>query len=194
MNQDIDITGVRLETNSLILRPFEKKDLNDFYQYAKVPGVGEMAGWIHHKSIEESEKILDMFMSDKKTFAIQDKVSGKVIGSFGIEKYNERLVGQEFKNLKCREIGYFLSKDFWGKGYIAEAGLAVLKYCFEDIGLDAVFCGFFKKNNQSKRVNEKLGFSYLLEYTFTTRYETEEEAILTVMLKNEWVNKNKTNI
>ena len=146
MNLNIDITEIILETEHLILRPFEKNDLNDFNEYARVPGVGEMAGWIHHQSIEESGKILEMFIYGKNTFAILDKISGKVIGSFGIEKYDEKLVGEEFKNLKCIEIGYVLSKDFWGRGYMTEAGLAVLKYCYEVLSLDAVFCGYFKRN------------------------------------------------
>lgn len=185
MNLNIDITGIILETEHLILRPFEKNDLNDFNEYARVPGVGEMAGWIHHQSIEESGKILEMFIYGKNTFAILDKISGKVIGSFGIEKYDEKLVGEEFKNLKCIEIGYVLSKDFWGRGYMTEAGLAVLKYCYEVLSLDAVFCGYFKRNTQSMRVTEKLGFKYLLDHITTTRYETEEDAILTVLYRSE---------
>lgn len=188
MNIDIDITGIILETKNLILRPFEKNDLYDFNEYAKVYGVGEMAGWRHHKSIEESEKILDIFINGKKTFAIIDKLSGKVIGSFGIEKYNEKLALEEFKNLKCREIGYVLSKDFWGHGYMTEAGFAVLKYCFETLNLDAIFCGYFKRNLKSKRVNEKLGFKYLLDCIFTTTYETKEESVLTVLYKSDYEN------
>lgn len=188
MNPEIDITGITLKTESLILRPFEKKDLKDFNEYAKVPGVGEMAGWAHHQSIEESEYVLDIFITGKKTFAIIEKASGKVIGSLGVERYDEKLVGDEYKNLRCREIGYVLNKDYWGRGYMPEAGHAVLEYCFETLELDAVFCGYFKRNTQSKRVNEKLGFSYLLEHTYTTRYGTDEDTVLTVMLKNEWKN------
>ena len=46
-----------------------------------------MAGWKPHESKEESKIILDMFISHKKTFALE--YQGKVIGSVGIEKYNE---------------------------------------------------------------------------------------------------------
>ncbi|MBG9979437.1 GNAT family N-acetyltransferase [Facklamia lactis] len=186
MNLEVNITSVKLETESLILRPFEKADLHDFNEYAKVPGVGEMAGWVHHQSMEESEQILDLFINEKKTFAIVDKSTGKVIGSFGIETYNEELVDSKYQNLKCREIGYVLSKDFWGRGYMPQACYAVLQYCFETLQLDAVFCGYFKRNVQSKRVTEKLGFHYLLDHSISTRYGTEEESILTVMHKEEW--------
>ena len=51
MNKQIDITGVVLMTERLTLRPWRESDLNDFYEYASVAGVGQMAGWNPHKSI-----------------------------------------------------------------------------------------------------------------------------------------------
>ena len=48
MNAKIDISNVILKTNRLILRPWRLEDLDDFYEYASVEGVGEMAGWKHH--------------------------------------------------------------------------------------------------------------------------------------------------
>ena len=45
MNADFRINGKVIETERLILRPFKQTDLEDFYEYASVEGVGEMAGW-----------------------------------------------------------------------------------------------------------------------------------------------------
>ncbi len=42
----IDISNIILQTSRLILRPFCNDDLDDFYEYARVEGVGEMAGCI----------------------------------------------------------------------------------------------------------------------------------------------------
>ena len=81
----VDITGVRLETDRLILRPWTMDDLADFYEYASIEGLGQMAGWLPHKTIDESKTILDMFIRHKKVFAIELKETGKVIGSLGIE-------------------------------------------------------------------------------------------------------------
>ena len=67
MNAAIDISSVRLTTARLILRPFEQKDLIDFNEYARVEGVGQMAGWLPHQSMEESAAILSMFIAEKKT-------------------------------------------------------------------------------------------------------------------------------
>ena len=49
MNAAVDISNVILETERLILRPWKLEDLEDFYEYASVDGVGEMAGWPHHE-------------------------------------------------------------------------------------------------------------------------------------------------
>ena len=51
MNTPIDITGITLTTKRLILRPWKKKDLEDFFEYAHVDGVGQMAGWLPHKTL-----------------------------------------------------------------------------------------------------------------------------------------------
>ena len=79
MNAEFKINGLVLQTERLTLRPFLKSDLQDFYEYAKVDGVGEMAGWKHHENIEKTREILDRFISEDKTFAIVYKENGKVI-------------------------------------------------------------------------------------------------------------------
>ena len=44
----------RMETERLILRPWELSDAEDLYAYASTPKVGPMAGWKPHESVEES--------------------------------------------------------------------------------------------------------------------------------------------
>ena len=48
MNQKIDISEKIIETERLRLRPWNITDLQDFYEYASVDGVGQMAGWTPH--------------------------------------------------------------------------------------------------------------------------------------------------
>lgn len=57
MNKPIDISTVILQTDRLILRPWQESDLNDFYEYASVDGVGQMAG-IHKLSTKHYVIIL----------------------------------------------------------------------------------------------------------------------------------------
>ena len=155
MNVEIDISNVILKTKRLTLRPWKLSDLDDFYEYASVDGVGQMAGWQPHKNKEETLEILQNFIKEKKTFAIEH--NGKVIGSLGIERYPEN-VFKEYQDLKGREIGYVLSKDYWGLGLMPEAVKEVIRYLFEELNLDFLACGHFVSNYQSQRVQEKCGF------------------------------------
>lgn len=160
MDVQIDITNIKLETQRLILRPWVESDVKDFFEYASVEGVGEMAGWIHHDSIEISKKILQSFIADKNVFAIIFKETGKVIGSLGLH-YSWANDNLNYKELKLKEIGYVLSKTYWGQGLMAEAVNEVIIFCFDKCSLDALTIGHFSNNNQSKRVIEKCGFQFV---------------------------------
>lgn len=113
MNAPIDVTNIRIETKRLILRPWQEFDLSDLNEYARIPGVGEMAGWNHHSTIEDSQQILNSFISHKKTLALEYKENQKVIGSLGLELQSKD--NDPSDTLQGREIGYVLSKDYWGR-------------------------------------------------------------------------------
>ena len=168
----VDVTNIRIETERLLLRAWQETDLEDFHEYAKVDGVGQMAGWLPHKNLEESRTILDFFIRDKKTLAIVLKDSGKVIGSLGLEERDEE--SEVPKGSMGREIGYALSKDYWGRELVPEAVKAVIDYCFNELAFDWLTCGHFVWNNQSHRVVEKCGFRYVKDVIHQTRYGTEE--------------------
>ena len=131
MNAKIDLSQTYLKTKRLILRPWQEDDVEDFYEYARVEGVGEMAGWSHHKNIEESQMILKTFIEERKTLAIVYQENNKVIGSIGLEYCRDDL-DSSFDNLKGREIGYVLNKDYCGKGIMSEAVACVIDYCFKE--------------------------------------------------------------
>ena len=178
MNAKIDVTDVRIVTDRLILRPWTMADLNDFYEYARVEDVGQMAGWLPHKSIEESRQILSSFIEQKKTFALELRESGKVIGSLGVEELRPDPVGE---GRFGRELGYVLNKDYWGRGLMPEAVKAVISYCFSELGMDYLTCGHFLRNQRSRRVIEKAGFQYLRDGLYQTRYGTQEREALYIL-------------
>ena len=179
MNAPFDVTGVCIETERLILRPWQESDVEDFNEYASVDGVGQRCGWLPHQSIAESRMILKQFMEEKKTFALQLKESGKVIGSIGLEMRDEEL--DIPKKLMGREIGYVLNRDYWGRGLMPEAVKAVIGHCFEKEGFDWLTCGHFLWNDQSRRVVEKCGFRYVKDVIHHTRFGTEEPTKLYVL-------------
>ena len=161
MNAVINLKDVVLETDRLVLREWKENDFNDFFEYASVDGVGQMAGWQPHKNLEESAAILKMFIDGRKTFAVVLKENNKAIGSVGIEKLSTEVDGYE--NMTGREIGYVLSKDYWGQGLMPEAVKVVINYCFETAGCDYLLCSCSPQNRQSARVMEKCGFRFVLE-------------------------------
>ena len=175
----IDISNTRIETPRLILRPWQDSDLEDFYAYASEEGVGEMAGWAHHQSMEESRKILDLLMEGKHTFALELRENGHTIGSLGLEERDENL--DLPKTLKGREIGYVLRKEYWGRGLMPEAVQAVIDYSFRELKLDYLTCGHFLRNSQSARVIEKCGFRYLKDILYQTRMDTIEPTKLYIL-------------
>lgn len=187
MNKQIDISGVKLVTPRLVLRPFNEGDLQDLYQYASVDGVGQMAGWLPHKDMDESKQILDMFINEKSTFALV--YGNKVIGSLGVDQYN-REEWPELDNMYGREIGYVLCKDYWGQGLMPEAVNAVVKYLFETEQLDFVTVGHFEWNNRSQRVIAKCGFDYIKTVPYQTRYNTTETTKLYIKY-NSYKHRNK---
>lgn len=150
----INLQNTTIETERLFLRSFKLQDLFDFFEYAKVVGVGEMAGWTHHRTLDESKNMLEMFIEDKHILAIVYKESNKVIGSFGIHPLKEVIKEPGV------EIGYVISKDYWGQGLAVEATKAVLGHLFKEYKIPLVGVSHFSYNHQSQRVIEKCGFIY----------------------------------
>ena len=182
MNAKFDVTNIVIETERLILRPWAIDDLDDFFEYASVPGVGERAGWAHHENKEKSLEILERFIEEKKTFAIVYKENNKAIGSLGVEKYGAEEKLSEFFDYQGREIGFVLAKDYWGKGLMPEAVKAVANYLFNKLNYDFLTCGYYDFNNQSKRVQEKVGFKPYRRLNFDTRMGTVEPGVLSLLL------------
>ncbi len=168
MNYSIDISKVKLESPRLLLRPFYDSDLDDFFEYASYPGVGEMAGWPHHENKGITKLILDDFIKTKNQFAIVYKENNKVIGSIGIEHYDEK-VYEKFNHLNGREIGYVISFDYWNRGIATEACNLVIDYLFNEVKLDFIAVSHFVKNSRSRNVILKTGFSFYKDAIYRGR-------------------------
>ncbi|MFM1562883.1 GNAT family N-acetyltransferase, partial [Helcococcus ovis] len=135
-----------------------------------------------HENKEKSQEILNMFIEENKTFALFHRDDKKVIGSLGIEKYKRENELTEFNNYIGRELGFVLSKDYWGKGLMPEAVNAVINYLFNELNYDFLTSGYFIFNNQSKRVQEKCGFKTYRKLIIETRMGTKEDTILNLII------------
>ena len=180
----VNVTGVTLRTPRLTLRPWRREDLQDLYAYASDPEVGPMAGWKPHENLEESRMILDRFVGDGRTFALEHR--GRVVGSLGIEGYDEAKY-PEFSELLVRELGFVLARDCWGQGLMPEAVNEVIRWLFDVQKLDVILCGHFLWNKQSERVQEKCGFRHYDYSLFTTKLNKVEEHELRILTRENWL-------
>jgi len=147
-----------LETARLILRPFNKNDVDsvfamrrnaDVMRFIREPQTrrAEAESWINLISSRwETEKI--------GFCAVIEKSTNKFIGWCGLWRLKET---DEI------EVGYALVKDFRGKGCAVEAAEAVLTYGFEELNLKEIVAVARPENRASWRVMERLGMTY--DYT-----------------------------
>lgn len=144
-----------IETERLILRDWNVDDVDDLYEYAKNPNVGPHGGWKPHESKLESLEIMQTLFIDKyDSWAIVYKENGKVIGSIGFEMDAKR------PEIHCKELGYAIGEEYWGKGIMTEAARAVIRYGFEELALDLISIYRNPQNERSGRVIEKCGFTF----------------------------------
>lgn len=147
-----------IETERLIIRPWEESDAEALFKYASDPDIGPIAGWPPHTSVENSLEIIRTIFAAPETYAVVLKATGEPVGSCGI-MFSEGLHSAEMKQNEA-EIGYWIGKLYWGQGLIPEAVKALLARCFNDLHLDAAWCGYYDGNTKSKRVIEKCGFKF----------------------------------
>ena len=146
-----------LQTERLILRPWEESDAENLYEYAKDDRVGPIAGWPPHTSVENSSEVIKNVLSAPENYAVCLKEDNKAIGSIGLmtgKQSNLALPDNE------GEIGYWIGVPFWGQGLMPEAVRELIRHAFVDLGIETLWCGYFDGNEKSKRCQEKCGFAY----------------------------------
>ncbi len=174
-----------IETARLLLRPWREEDAKLLYKYASDPDVGLPAGWIPHTSVEHSLQIIRTVLCKSEVYAVCQK-DGTPIGNIHLNRDTDMTDRDD----EC-ELGYWLGKPFWGQGLIPEAARALLRRAFEELGMRAVWCGRYDGNEKSRRVQEKLGFSFHhttvgLEVPLVNEIRTGHVMLLT---KADWENK-----
>jgi RimJ/RimL family protein N-acetyltransferase len=155
-------TPTRLETERLVLRPPGPDDaariadrIND-YDIARMTGrapypfaVADAEAFL--RSGAEADPLCE------RAFLIEDR-AGDLAGGVGF--HAPRTEWSESGCALGPELGYWLGRDFWGRGLATEAVLAALDWAREGWGVRAVAAGHFADNPASGRVLEKAGFLY----------------------------------
>ncbi len=144
-----------LQTERLILRPWQKQDYAPFAALNADSAVMEYFPSILRTKESDmmADKIKGLITQKGWGFwATEEKESGRFIGFVGL---NTPAYDLPFN--PCVEIGWRLAKDTWGKGYATEAARASLQFAFENLDLDEVVSFTTVTNLRSRAVMERLG-------------------------------------
>lgn len=147
-----------IETNRLILRPWENTDREPFAQLNSCPVILEF--FPNTLTSEESNKLADNIITHIQThgwglWAAEEKVSKRFMGFIGLQTYEGNT---HFS--PTVEIGWRLHSDFWGKGYATEGAKAALEHGFTQLNLNEIVAFTAAINTRSQRVMEKIGMIY----------------------------------
>lgn len=176
----------RLETERLILRRFVSEDADAMYKnWASDSEVTKFLTWPTHSSTDVSKYVTDDWVnsySNEKYYqwAIVLKENGDVpIGSISAVDMKE--------DISMVQIGYCIGRNWWNKGITSEAMQEVMKFFFEEIGVNRVEARHDPKNPNSGKVMEKCGMKY--EGTMRSADKNNQgicDAVYYALLKSEW--------
>lgn len=147
-----------IETERLLLRKFVMDDAqNMFDNWVNDAKVTRYLQWKPHGDIQVTKNILNSWIDsyeklDTYNWAIVFRENEQVIGSISVVGMSE--IHEWF------EIGYCLSNDYWNNGIMTEALKAVIKYCFENVGLNRVQSLHHIENPVSGKVMLKAGMKH----------------------------------
>jgi len=146
-----------LGTERLRLRPFTLDDEVAVFALASDPEIARFVRFEAHRTRAETRTFLEFVFEhyrhgDLFAWAIVLREDGLLIGSCGfVSRAPER---------KSAEIGYWLGKPYWGKGYAVEAACALVRFGFDQMGLERVEAKCFLENHAGQRMIEKLGMKF----------------------------------
>ncbi len=144
-----------IETNRLILRRFRVEDAEDmFTNWASDPEVTKFLTWAPHTSVDVTRNLLSDWILRYEdggyfNWVIEYKETDKVIGNISVVKLKE--------DVESADIGYCMSRAYWGNEIMPEALRAVMDYLFDTVGLNRVAACHDANNPKSGRVMDKAG-------------------------------------
>ncbi len=142
-----------IATERLVIRNFRADDAvalremivghmaSDLAQYDRPwpTGEAEIAG------------IARWFAEGDRYLAVVERTTGRLVGLLALDEATPPAEG-------TRNFGYIFHPAYHGRGYATEAGRAILRYAFAEMGIQAFVCGTAEENLPSRRLLTRLGF------------------------------------
>lgn len=149
-----------METERTILRHWQSADAPRLFELASDEDIGPNCGWNPHKSINESDFIINNVFNGQYCYCIVDKSNNLPIGNIEILNVGHTKI-QELPK-EC-ELGFWLGKDYWNKGIMTEVVSYIIDYCFNELKMECIHCHYEEGNDRAKAIEDRLGFRY--DYT-----------------------------
>lgn len=174
-----------LETERLDLREITYDDLDFYHRHFSIREIVEGSGFPAPGSLEDARHELDMFIIDLfkqgKGFrwGIAMKGQKQLIGTCGFYNW--------VKDARKATIGYDLNPAYWGRGIMREALTEMIRFGFEELGLNRIQCTILPENERSTKLVQGLGFTregVLRENSFFEG-KYQDDAIFS-LLRREW--------
>jgi len=153
---DLDPPARRLETERLLIRPFEPGDLAAVHDIHRRP---EMVRWLYEDAARTLEE--DRPWLEGRIRRVRFALTGDGLG-FAAALPDGTVIGDLSLTLSSAEhrqgeIGFLVHPDHQGRGYATEAARALLGLAFDTFALHRVVGRLEARNAASARVLEKLG-------------------------------------
>ena len=151
----------QLATKRLVLRGLRVADSYDMYEYARRSDVTRYLTWNPHPNREYTKESLEYILTRYRAGEFFDwaviwhedgEPGDKMIGTCGFTRF-------DYSN-NSAEIGYVINPEFRGRGIAGEAARRVIRFGFEDLGLNRIEARYMDGNIASRKVMEKLGMKY----------------------------------
>ena len=148
-----------LTTERLLLRALRADDLDDLYAYASDPELARYTEWDHYGSRDEAAIDLNGYLQryDRldqplPVWGIEHRADKRLIGICNISRW--------WLEDRRAEIGYAVSRQYWGSGLALEAARAMIDFGFTHMGLMRLQATCLPINEPSQRVMRKLGLHH----------------------------------
>lgn len=144
-----------IRTARLSLRPFTRADAGVVAEFAGAIEIADTTISIPHPY--SLQAALDWIASHRRArergrsfrFAVTEVELAQLVGCV-------ELRGLDPEHAQA-ELGFWIGKPFWRRGYAAEAGSAVVRFGFESLALNRIYAFHMARNPASGRVLQKLG-------------------------------------
>jgi len=171
-----------LETDRLILRPFQMGDEEGVLEFCSNPLAQQHTGDVVRNTLEEAVGLIkNVWLKDYEKygygrFAVIHKADNKIIGFNGL-KY--------LKDFGHTDLGYRFLPQYWGKGIATESSKALVEYAFSELNLEEIYGFVYPENPASAKVMQNLNFTK----TATKPYPNETKITQWFLLTKEEFNK-----